>query len=307
MAQITAAMVADLRKKTGVGMMECKKALTEANGDFDAAAKILREKGLAVAAKKADRIAADGIVSILSDGGKTAMIEVNTETDFVAKNATFIEFVQGLLRTVLKTAPASVDDLLAKAFDGTDVTVDAALKDKIFTIGEKISIRRFTVVEGIVSTYVHGNGAIGVVVKFDTSADIASKSEFKTFAKDIALQVAAYPTPYLYKEDVPESVLNEEKEVIQAQIKNDPKNASKPQNVIDKMVIGKLGKFYENNCVYEQEYFKEDDMKVSDYVKKAQKEIGDLKVVCFVRYEKGEGIQKREDDLASEVAKMISK
>ena len=227
MANISAQMVGDLKKKTGAGLMDCKRALVETNGDVDAAIKILREKGLAAAAKKADRIAADGLVSILKQGHTVAMVEVNTETDFVAKNATFVEFVNGILRTVVACKPATLEALSACKFDGTEYTVDETVKDKIYTIGEKISIRRFVVVEGITSTYVHGNGAIGVIVKFEVDPALESNEKFIEFAKNIALQAGAYATPYLDRESVPANVLAEEKEVVLAQIKNDPKNATK--------------------------------------------------------------------------------
>ena len=223
MATISAQMVGDLKKKTGAGLMDCKKALVETQGDVDAAIKLLREKGLAAAAKKADRIAADGLVSVLKDGNTVAMVEVNSETDFVAKNATFVEFVQGILRTIIANKPATIAELNTCKFDGTDFTVEATVKDKIYTIGENITLRRFVVVEGITSTYIHGNGSIGVIVKFDVDAATAEKAEFVEFAKNIALQAGAYATPYLDRDHVPASAIAEEKEVIMGQIKNDPK------------------------------------------------------------------------------------
>ena len=308
MANISAKMVGDLKKKTGAGLMDCKRALVETDGDVDAAIKILREKGLAAAAKKADRIAADGLVSVLKDGNTVAMVEVNSETDFVAKNATFVEFVQGILRTVIAFKPATIEELKACKFDGTDYTVEETIKDKIYTIGENITLRRFTVIEGITSTYIHGNGSIGVIVKFDVDANVAESEEFVEFAKNIALQAGAYATPYLDRDHVPASVINEEKEVIMGQIKNDPKNAKKPESIIEKMAIGKLGKFYEENCLVDKEYIKEDNMKVSQYIANTAKALGtSIKVVDFARFEKGEGIEKREDNLGDEVAKMLGK
>ena len=308
MANISAKMVGDLKKKTGAGLMDCKRALVETDGDVDAAIKILREKGLAAAAKKADRIAADGLVSVLKDGDTVAMVEVNSETDFVAKNATFVEFVQGILRTVIAFKPATIEELKACKFDGTEYTVEETIKDKIYTIGENITLRRFTVIEGITSTYIHGNGSIGVIVKFDVDAAVAETEEFVEFAKNIALQAGAYATPYLDRDHVPASVINEEKEVIMGQIKNDPKNASKPAAIIEKMAIGKLGKFYEENCLVDKEYIKEDNMKVSQYIANTAKALGtSIKVVDFARFEKGEGIEKREDNLGDEVAKMLGK
>ena len=308
MANISAKMVGDLKKKTGAGLMDCKRALVETDGDVDAAIKILREKGLAAAAKKADRIAADGLVSVLKDGNTVAMVEVNSETDFVAKNASFVEFVQGILRTIITFKPATLDELKACKFDGTEYTVEETVKDKIYTIGENITLRRFTVIEGITSTYIHGNGSIGVIVKFDVDANVAATEEFVEFSKNIALQAGAYATPYLDRDHVPASVINEEKEVIMGQIKNDPKNAKKPDAIIEKMAIGKLGKFFEENCLVDKEYIKEDNMKVNQYIANTAKALGtSIKVVDFARFEKGEGIEKREDNLGDEVAKMLGK
>lgn len=310
MAAITAKMVADLRTKTGCGMMECKKALTEANGDFDEAIKVLREKGLSVAAKKADRIAAEGVVDILAseDGASVAMIEVNAETDFVAKNASFLEFVQNILKTILATRPSDVNDLLTKQYLNTDMTVEAKLKDMIFTIGENMNIRRFIIVDGIVSTYIHGKGTTGVIIKFDADSNVVANEAFAPFAKNIALQVAAVPALYLNKESVPQADLDEEKSIILAQLSNDPKNANKPQQILEKMVVGKLGKFYEKNCLLEQAYVKDDKMSVGAYVNATAKELGgNINVVGYYVFEKGEGLQKKEEDFAAEIEKMVNK
>ncbi len=309
MAAITAKMVSDLRTKTNCGMMECKKALTEANGDFDEAIKILREKGLAVAAKKADRIAAEGVVDILANEDKTcaAMIEVNAETDFVAKNATFLEFVQNVLKTILATRPTSVEELLTKQYLDTDMTVEAKLKDMIFTIGENMNIRRFLIVDGVVSTYIHGKGSTGVIVNFEADDSIKNTPAFAEFSKNIALQVAAMPVLYLNKESVPEKDIEEEKSIILAQLNNDPKNANKPQQILEKMVTGKLGKFYEKNCLLEQSYVKDDKMSVGAYVNATAKELGgSIKVVGYSLYEKGEGLEKREENFGEEIQKMIN-
>ena len=309
MANITAKDVAALRAKTGIGMMECKKALVEANGDAEEAIKILRKRGeLKAEAKAATRIAADGIVDILKDGDVTAMIEVNSETDFVAKNASFQEFVKNLPKTIVANKPADVDALMASTYIDGATTVDAKLKEMIFVIGEKISIRRFVVVEGLTSTYIHGNGSIGVIAKFDVDAATAAKAEFDEFAKNIALQIGAYTTPYLDRESVPASVIEEEKAIVLAQMANDPKNAGKPQQILEKMVVGKLGKFYENNCLVDMDYIKDDDLKVGKYVEKTAKELGAaIKIVSFERFEKGEGIQKREENFADEIAKLTGK
>ena len=309
MANITAKDVADLRAKTGIGMMECKKALVEANGDAEEAIKILRKRGeLKAEAKAATRIAADGIVDILKDGDVTAIIEVNTETDFVAKNASFQEFVKNLLKTIIVNKPADVDALLASEYVDGGVTVDAKLKEMIFVIGEKISIRRFAVVTGIASTYIHGTGSIGVIVTFDADAAIAGTEAFAAFAKNVALQVGAYPTPYLNRESVPASVIEEEKAVLMAQIANDPANSKKPAQIIEKMVAGRINKFYENNCLVDMSYVKDDEIKVGKYVENTAKELGgSISITGFYRFEKGEGIQKREENFADEIAKLTNK
>ena len=305
MANITAKDVASLRAKTGIGMMECKKALVEANGDVEEAIKILRKRGeLKAEAKAATRIAADGIVDIMKEGDVTAMIEVNSETDFVAKNASFQEFVKSLLKTIIANKPADIDALMASSFDGA-TTVEAKLKEMIFVIGEKLSIRRFVVVEGVTSTYIHGTGSIGVIVSFDVDADTAAKEEFIAFAKNIALQVGAYPTPYLDRDSVPASVIEEEKNILMAQIANDPANAKKPAQIIEKMVTGRISKFYDNNCLVDMSYVKDDDIKVGKYVENTAKELGaSIKIKSFERFEKGEGIQKREENFADEIAKL---
>ncbi len=305
MANITAKDVAELRAKTGAGMMDCKKALVEADGNVEEAVKILREKGLSAAAKKQSRIAADGLVDILKDGNTTAMIEVNTETDFVAKNDLFKEFVKNTLAVIIKERPATVKDLANCKYDDA-MTVNDKLQELIFIIKEKITIRRFVVFEGVTSTYIHGVGSIGVVVTFDADDAVVNNAGFAEFAKNIALQVAAVEAaPYLDRASVPASVVEEEKAIIRSQIANDPKNAKKPANIIDKMIDGKIGKFYENNCLVEMEYFKDDDMKVSQYIAAAAKELGgNIAIKSFCRYDKGEGIQKREDNFAEEIEKL---
>ena len=306
MANITAKDVQALRAKTGIGMMECKKALVEANGDAEEAIKILRKRGeLKADAKAATRIAADGIVDILKDGNVTAIVEVNSETDFVAKNASFQEFVKNILKTIVANRPANVEELLASTYVDGDVTVEAKLKEMIFVIGEKITVRRFAIVEGVTSTYIHGAGSIGVVVSFEADAAIVATDAFAEFAKNIALQIGAFTTPYLDRDSVPAKVIEDEKAIILAQMANDPKNAGKPANILEKMVVGKLGKFYENNCLLDMEYFKDDDMKVGKYVEKTAKELGgDIKVTGFYRFEKGDGLEKKEEDFAAEIAKL---
>ena len=304
--EITAKAVAALRAKTGIGMMDCKKALVAANGNEDEAIKILREKGLAVAAKKSSRIAAEGLVAIQLDPEThtAAMIEVNIETDFAAKNAVFGEFVNDLLKIILKTRPANVDELLKKDFkDGLDV--EAALKDKIFTIGENINIRRFVIIDGAAASYVHGKGTIGVVVKMNKVID---NPAFAEAAKNVCLQAAAMNPLYLDPASVPAEALANEKEVIATQIKNDPANAKKPEKVIGMMVEGKLKKFYSTNCLTEQAYVKDDKVTVAKYVASVAKEIGeDFALESFVRFEKGEGLEKKEDNFAEEIAKLTGK
>lgn len=309
MAKFTAKDVADLRAKTNCGMMECKKALDAADGDVEGAIKYLREKGLAVAAKKADRIAAEGLVDIMtSEDGKTAvMIEVNAETDFVAKNETFVNFVKDIEKTVLANKPADVEELLKLPMLGSEYTVEASLKDKIFTIGENMNIRRFVIFEGNLVTYVHGKGTTGVIVKMNCSDETAKTELFAECAKNVALQIAAMSPAYLAKEDVPEAVIANEKDIILNQIKNDPKNATKPEAILEKMASGKLAKFYDNNCLLFQAYVKDDSMTVGKYVESVAKELGaELSVAAFVKYEKGEGIEKREDNFAAEIEKLVN-
>ena len=299
----TAKDVAELRKQTGCGMMDCKKALVESDGDFEAAVKYLREKGMAATAKKADRIAAEGIVDVMTVGNTTAIVEVNSETDFVAKNATFQEFVKEVLKTIIANKPADVDALLASNYVGGGL-VSEALAEQIYKIGEKLSIRRFQIVEGTVSSYIHGMGATGVIVSFET--DLADKDLFKECAKNVALQTAAMEVKYLDKESVPAAVLAEEEAILINQMKEDPKMANKPEAVLANIVKGRLGKFYENNCLLEQAYVKDDSMSVSKYVASVAKELGgSIKVTGYVRFDKGAGIEKREEDYGAEIAKMI--
>ena len=300
----TAKDVAELRKQTGCGMMDCKNALADANGDFEAAVKILREKGMAATAKKASRIAAEGLVDIMTIDGVTAIVEVNSETDFVAKNAIFQEFVKDILKTVIAKKPADIEALLASEFVSGGTVADA-LADKTYTIGEKLSIRRFTIVEGAVATYIHGLGATGVIVSFET--DLADKAEFAECAKNVALQTAAMPVQYLDKASVPASVIEEEKAILIAQMQQDPKMANKPAQVLEKIVEGKVGKFYENNCLMHQAYVKDDSMTVEKYVASVAKELGGfIKVTGYVRYDKGEGLEKREENFAEEIQKMVN-
>lgn len=310
MANITAKDVADLRAKTGLGMMDCKKALVESDGDIEKAIKYLREKGLATAAKKEARIAAEGLVDIMVKGDCAAMIEVNTESDFVAKNSNFQEFVKGLLETIIAKQPKDVAELMTLTFADTAETVEATLIGKIAQIGEKLSIRRFVIVNGTVSTYIHGTGVTGVIVKFDVDDAVKANAGFAEMAKNVALQIAAgNPPAYVTKEDVPASVVEEELNIQVAAAKNDPKLAGKPDEVLKKIVAGKMGKlFYERVCLVEQEYVKDDSLTVGKYIAACEKEFGGkIKVVGFNIFEKGEGIAKREEDFAEEIAKMVNK
>ncbi len=306
MANISAKDVMELRKKTGCGMMECKKALVETDGNFDEAIKYLREKGLSVAAKKADRIAAEGVVDILTENGVTAIIEVNAETDFVAKNASFQEFVKGILRTIVANKPADLAALNALNFDGTEVTVEAELKNMIFTIGENMSIRRFDIIEGTTGCYIHGGGSAGVVTKFETDVDTASAT-FVEYAKNVCMQIAAMSPSYVDRDTVPASVIENEKAILLSQIENDENLAKKPDAVKEKMVIGRISKFYDNNCLVDQEYVKDSDLTVGKYTENVAKELGgSIKIVSFIKYERGEGIEKKEDNFAEEINKLVN-
>ena len=306
MANFTSADVMKLREQTGVGMMDCKKALVEADGNFEAAVKILREKGMASAAKKQGRIASEGVVSsYIHMGGRIGvLVEVNCETDFVAKTDKFKALVADVAEQVAKKNPADVDALLACKM-GSD-TVEAALKDKILVIGENIKIRRFVRYEGVCSAYIHAGGTHAVLVNFDTTAEVAANPAFAAYGHDVAMQIAAANPGYLCESEVPAEVLDKEKEILLAQIANDPKNANKPDAIKEKMVMGRIGKFYKENCLVDQEFVKDPELTVSKYTDKVAKELGgDIKIVKFVRYEKGEGLEKRVDDFASEVAGMV--
>ena len=263
----TAQDVKDLREKTGCGMMDCKKALTASDGDVEKAIEFLREKGLAAAAKKSGRVAAEGVVCTMVDYEKKVgvVIEVNSETDFVGKNADFISFVEACAKTVIDENPADVEALMNCKLAGTDVTVDAALKDKILTIGENLKIRRFTRYEGNVVSYTHGGGRIGVLVKFELDG-VAADKDFETFGKDIAMQIAALNPRFWDKSQVSQDVLDEEKKIMMAQMANDPKMASKPEQVREKIVMGKLNKFYAENCLLQQAFVKDGDVSVEQYM-----------------------------------------
>ncbi len=295
--------VKNLRETTGCGMMDCKKALTETDGDMEKAVELLREKGLSKIAKKASRIAAEGIVLAAQDKEKKVgvVIEVNSETDFVAKNAVFVQFVEDCAKTVIAENPADVDALLACKIAGGTGTVQEALQEKILTIGENLKIRRFARYEGTVETYVHGGGRIGVMVRFEVEGT-PDTEKFLSYSKDIAMQVAASSPTYLDKDAVPADTIAKEKEILTAQAINE----GKPANIAEKMVMGRIGKYYKEVCLLEQPYIKDGDISVQKFTEATGKELGvQIKVVEFVRFEKGEGLEKREDNFADEVASMI--
>lgn len=304
----TAADVKALREKTGVGMMDCKKALTEADGDMERAIDVLREKGLAASAKKAGRIAAEGIVLAYTDEAKkvSVLVEVNSETDFVAKNEKFVNYVTAVAKTIADTNPADVDELLTKPLAGDTRTVQENLQDMVLSIGENMKIRRFERVEGITTSYIHGGGSVGVLVMFDTDDKTAATDAFKVMGKDVAMQIAAMSPAYLDEASVPADVLAHEKEITKAQLAEDPKMAGKPEQVLAKIVDGKIGKYFKENCLLDQDFVKDGDINVAKYVASVAKELGaDIKVTGFIRYAKGEGLEKREDDFAAEVASMM--
>lgn len=307
MANITAKDVAELRKQTGVGMMDCKKALIEADGDTEKAVLILREKGLATQAKKAGRAAAEGIVTAVVKDGVGVVVEVNSETDFVAQNDQFKAFVDTVANTIIESNPADVDALLETKASGSDMTVKELYDELFLKIRENMSIRRFVRYEGILVPYVHGGGSIGVMVKLDT--DIAAdNAEMLAAGKDCALQVAAMNPKYLDEASVPESAIEEEKNIMLVQMNEDPKMASKPEQVKIKIVEGKIGKFYKENCLLDQTFVKDDKVSVKQYLDSVAKaQGGKLTVSEFVRFERGEGIEKKQDNFADEVASMMKK
>lgn len=303
----TAKDVVALRERTGVGMMDCKKALTEADGDMDKAIDILREKGLAKQAKKASRVAAEGVAYATVDADKKVgvLVEVNSETDFAAKSDKFMDFVKTVAQTIIDGNPADVDALMAMTCP-TGATLADELRDKVMVIGENLSVRRFVRYEGDCVSYVHGGGRIGVLVRFEADAAASGSEALVACGKDVAMQIAALNAPYLDKSTVPAADLAHEKEVQLALIRNDPKNANKPENILEKMIEGKMKKFFEENCVMQQAFVKNGDQTVEQYVTECAKAVGgEMKVVEFARFEKGEGIQKREDDFAAEVASMV--
>ncbi len=296
----TAQDVKTLREMTGCGMMDCKKALTEVDGDMDKAVEFLREKGLATAAKKAGRIASEGIVKSFIDGNVGVLVEVNSETDFVAKNDEFLSFVEAVAKTVANGNPADVEALKELKIAGGDATVGETLTALIAKIGENMNIRRFERIEttGVVVDYIHAGGKIGVLVE----ADAESTDSVRECLRNVAMQVAALNAKYLSTDDIPDDYKEHEKAILIAQLQNDPKNASKPANIIEKMIEGRLAKEFKEVCLLEQEYVKaENKESVGKYVAN----VGGITLKSFARFETGEGLEKKEENFADEVASMV--
>lgn len=287
---ISAKDVQKLREMTGVGIMNCKNALVEADGDFDKAIELLREKGLAAQVKKAGKVAAEGVsFAIVADNGVGVIIEVNSQSDFVAKNAVFQGFVKDVATAVATQDPADVEALKNCTYPGTDRTIADVTADKVLAIGENIQIRRFVRYAGGVNVpYIHMGGKV------------------VELGKDVAMQICAMNPGFLDKSDVDQSTLDKEKEILMVQAKEDPKNANKPENIIEKMVLGRIGKFYEENCLLQQAFVKENKISVEKHVAEVAKQLGGkITVKAFTRFATGEGIEKAEDDFAAEVASMI--
>ena len=300
---ISAKDVQALREMTGVGMMKCKEALVATEGDMDKAVEYLREKGLAAAQKKAGRVAAEGVSYAASINGVGVLVEVNAETDFVAKNDKFVEFVHGVAEVVAKEDPADLEALMAAKYLDTGRTVTEEQQEKVLVIGENIQVRRFArYAAGVSVAYVHMAGKIGVLVNLDT--DLAL-DKVEAVGKDVAMQIAALNPRFLDKSQVDQATLDEEKKVMLAQMENDPKMASKPEKVREGIVVGKMGKFYKENCLLQQEFVKDGSMTVEQYVASSAKTLGGtITVKGYTRYETGEGIEKREENFAEEIAKL---
>ena len=284
---ISAKDVKELREKTGCGMMDCKKALTEAGGDIEKAAEILREKGLASAVKKAGRIAAEGVVAAYKEGDVAVLLEVNCETDFVAKTEQFKSLVNDIAKIIVKEAPADVDALMAAPCEAG--TVEDMMKNAVATIGENMKIRRFARVEGFTDTYIHLGGKIGVLVQTDVEPDAPA-------IHDVAMQIAAARPTYISKDDVDANEIAHEKEILRAQALNE----GKPEKIVDKMVEGRIQKYYKEVCLLEQPFVKDDDMSVAKMIG------GRFQVLKFVRYEMGEGLEKRNENFAEEIQKQMN-
>ena len=299
---ITAQDVKSLREMTGVGMMDCKKALAASEGDIDKAIEWLREKGLAASAKKAGRIAAEGMAFAGVIDGVGVLVEVNAETDFVGKNEKFVDFVKGVAATVAAANPADLDALMECKYNGTDLTVAQQQQEMVLVIGENIKVRRFArFAEGVSVPYIHAGGKIGVLVNLEVAGGIDATE----VGKDMAMQIAALNPRFLDKSQVTQDVLDEEKKILLAQMSNDPKMASKPDQVKEKIVMGKLNKFYSENCLLQQAFVKDGDVTVEQYMNAAAKKLGGtITLKDAVRFEKGEGIEKKQENFAEEIAKL---
>ncbi|MCF2616916.1 elongation factor Ts [Oscillibacter valericigenes] len=302
----TAADVKNLREMTGVGMMDCKKALTASDGDMDKAVEWLREKGMAASAKKAGRIAAEGMAYATVVDGVGVVVEVNAETDFVGKNEKFVNFVKGVAATVAKENPANLEALMSCKYVDTDLTVEQQQQEMVLVIGENIKVRRFArFADGVSVSYVHAGGKIGVLVNLETDLPAEKVEEV---GKDVAMQIAALNPRFWDKAQVTEDVLAEEKKIMMVQMANDPKMANKPEQVREKIVMGKLNKFYAENCLLQQEFVKDNSMSIEKYIASAAKALGGT--ITFkdaVRFEKGEGIEKKQENFAEEIASMVKK
>ncbi len=296
----TAKDVQALREKTGCGMMDCKKALVETDGDMEKAIDFLREKGLASQAKKAGRIAAEGLVLACVDNNVGAVVEINSETDFVAGSDGFKELTAKVAKVIAEQNPADVEALLACKTEGK--TVEELVQELFLAVRENMKIRRFARMEGHVASYVHAGGKIGVLVKFDTTDEIAASDAFKVMAKDVAMQIAAANPLFLNKESVPAETVEHEKKIMTELVIAE----GKPANIAEKIVMGKMGKYYKENCLVEQVFVKDNDLTVQKYVDSVAKHLGgEIKIVAFERFEKGEGLEKRSDNFADEVASMV--
>lgn len=303
----TAQDVKNLREMTGVGMMDCKKALEASDGDMDKAIEWLREKGLAAAQKKSGRIAAEGVAYAEVFDGVGVVVEVNAETDFVAKNDVFVDFTKNVALVIAKENPADLEALMACKYPGSDLTIEQVQQEKVLVIGENIKVRRFArYASGYSVPYVHMGGRIGVIVNMELSEGLEGKDEVIELGKDIAMQIAAMNPTYRDKSDVSPSVIEKEKEILMIQAKEDPKNANKPDNIIEKMIMGRIGKFYEENCLLQQAFVKGDKISVEQHISEVAKAVGGkIAINGFTRFEKGEGIEKKQEDFASEIASLV--
>ena len=305
----TAADVKNLREMTGVGILDCKKALAETDGDMEKAVEFLREKGLAAAQKKAGRIAAEGMAYAEVFNFGSALVEVNAETDFVAKNEKFIEFVKDICYVVARWGPDNMETMMTLPYRKTGLTVQQALQEMVLTIGENIQIRRYErYYTGMNIAYNHMNGRIGVLLNMEVSEGLEENEAVIELGKDIAMQIAAMNPMFRDKSDVSQETLDKEKEIQLAQMDNDPKMAGKPQQVKEKIVMGKMGKFYEENCLLQQAFVKENKISVEQHIAAVAKAVGgDIKVKGYHRYERGEGLEKKQENFAEEIAKQLEK